>query len=109
MESETLKYAVPVVKYDRKGYKARPRQLLLTQGAVVLVEEAKVKQRIDYANLTGLSVSSLSDNLFVLHVLRQDNKQKGDVVLQSDFVIETLTKIAICADKVNNVNINQGR
>ncbi|XP_042298586.1 unconventional myosin-Ic isoform X2 [Sceloporus undulatus] len=106
--SEALKYAVPVVKYDRKGYKARARQMLLTQNAVVLVEESKVKQRIDYANLTGISVSSLSDSLFVLHVLRQDNKQKGDVVLQSDFVIETLTKIAISADKVNSVNINQG-
>lgn len=34
---------------------------------------------------------------------------QGDVVLQSEFVIETLTKIAICANKVNNVNINQGR
>ncbi|KAF7244228.1 Pre-mRNA-processing-splicing factor 8 [Varanus komodoensis] len=46
-------YAVPVTKYDRKGYKARARQLLLTQNAVVLVEESKLKQRIDYANLTG--------------------------------------------------------
>lgn len=46
-------YAVPVVKYDRKGYKARSRQLLLTPNAVVIVEDAKVKQRIDYANLTG--------------------------------------------------------
>lgn len=27
-------------------------------------------------SLAGISVSSLSDNLFVLHVLRQDNKQK---------------------------------
>ncbi|XP_044286459.1 unconventional myosin-Ic [Varanus komodoensis] len=105
---EALKYAVPVTKYDRKGYKARARQLLLTQNAVVLVEESKLKQRIDYANLTGMSASSLSDSLFVLHVLRQDNKQKGDVVLQSDFVIETLTKIAISANKVNSVNINQG-
>lgn len=26
--------------------------------------------------LTGISVSSLSDSLFVLHVLREDNKQK---------------------------------
>lgn len=34
---------------------------------------------------------------------------QGDVVLQSDHVIETLTKIAICADKINNININQGR
>lgn len=46
-------YAVPVVKYDRKGYKPRPRQLLLTPNAVVIVEDAKVKQRIDYTNLTG--------------------------------------------------------
>ncbi|XP_063150653.1 unconventional myosin-Ic isoform X3 [Candoia aspera] len=106
--NEALKYAVPVIKYDRKGYKARARQLLLTQNAAMLVEESKIKQQIDYGNLTGISVSSLSDSLFVLHVLRQDNKQKGDVVLQSDFVIETLTKIAINANKVNSVNINQG-
>lgn len=83
----------------------------------------------------GISVSSLSDGLFVLHVPTEDNKQKvsaaasfwmnlsgrsgglhglpvssqGDVILQSDHVIETLTKIAICADKINNININQGR
>ncbi|KAK2497277.1 hypothetical protein MC885_004028 [Smutsia gigantea] len=106
--SETIQYAVPVVKYDRKGYKARSRQLLLTPSAVVIVEEAKVKQRIDYANLTGISVSSLSDSLFVLHVQREDNKQKGDVVLQSDHVIETLTKTALSADRVSNVSINQG-
>lgn len=46
-------YAVPVVKYDRKGYKPRSRQLLLTPSAVVIVEDAKIKQRIDYTNLTG--------------------------------------------------------
>lgn len=66
MGSEPIQYAVPVVKYDRKGYKPRSRQLLLTPSAVVIVEDAKVKQRIDYANLTGISVSSLSDSLFVL-------------------------------------------
>uniref|UniRef100_A0A672JAS9 Myosin Ic, paralog b n=1 Tax=Salarias fasciatus TaxID=181472 RepID=A0A672JAS9_SALFA len=101
-------YAVPVTKYDRKGYKARPRQLLLTGNAVVIAEEGKLKQRIDYSALKGISVSSLSDGVFVLHVPSDDNKQKGDVVLQSDHVIETLTKVAICADKVNSININQG-
>ncbi|XP_054455946.1 unconventional myosin-Ic-like isoform X1 [Anoplopoma fimbria] len=106
--SEKMKYAVPVTKYDRKGYKARPRQLLLTSNCAVIVEEAKLKQRIDYGALKGISVSSLSDGLFVLHVPSDDNKQKGDVVLQSDHVIETLTKIAICSDKINNININQG-
>ena len=46
-------YAVPVTKYDRKGYKARPRQLLLTSNSAVIVEEAKLKQRIDYGALKG--------------------------------------------------------
>uniref|UniRef100_A0A8C9X7U3 Myosin Ic, paralog b n=1 Tax=Sander lucioperca TaxID=283035 RepID=A0A8C9X7U3_SANLU len=106
--SEKMKYAVPVTKYDRKGYKARPRQLLLTANSAVIIEETKLKQRIDYGALKGISVSSLSDGLFVLHVSSDDNKQKGDVVLQSDHVIETLTKIAICSDKINSININQG-
>uniref|UniRef100_A0AAQ4QSJ0 Myosin Ic, paralog b n=1 Tax=Gasterosteus aculeatus aculeatus TaxID=481459 RepID=A0AAQ4QSJ0_GASAC len=51
--SEKMKYAVPVTKYDRKGYKARPRQLLLTANSAVIVEEAKLKQRIEYATLRG--------------------------------------------------------
>uniref|UniRef100_A0A8C5AFH9 Myosin Ic, paralog b n=1 Tax=Gadus morhua TaxID=8049 RepID=A0A8C5AFH9_GADMO len=101
-------YAVPVTKYDRNGYRARPRQLLLTGDSIVIVEEGKMKQRIEYGALKGISVSSLSDGVFVLHVPSTDNKQKGDVVLQSDHVIETLTKVAICGEKADNVNINQG-
>lgn len=160
---------MPVIKYDRKGYKPRPRQLLLTSNSAIIAEEGKLKQRINYDTLkgqrstargwlirpllvllwlkhrrlsiAGISVSSLSDGLFVLHVPSDDNKQKvkpgrnkkwtlllghlfkahaltlcaclassqGDVILQSDHVIETLTKIIICADKFNSININQGR
>ncbi|XP_058853989.1 unconventional myosin-Ic isoform X1 [Acipenser ruthenus] len=106
--NEKIKYGVAVTKYDRKGYKARQRQLLLTQNSAFIVEEAKLKQRIDYSIMKGISVSSLSDGLFVLHVPCEDNKQKGDVILQSDHVIETLTKVAMSADKVNNLNITQG-
>ncbi|XP_035288723.1 unconventional myosin-Ic-like isoform X1 [Anguilla rostrata] len=106
--NDRVKYCVAVTKYDRKGYKARPRQLLLTANFAVIVEEAKLKQRIEYTALKGISVSSLSDGLFVLHVPCEDNKQKGDVVLQCDHLIEALTKLAICAEKINNININQG-
>uniref|UniRef100_A0A4W3JES1 Myosin Ic, paralog b n=1 Tax=Callorhinchus milii TaxID=7868 RepID=A0A4W3JES1_CALMI len=108
IEVDKIQYAVPVTKYDRKGYRARTRQLVIAQSSAFIVEEAKLKQRIDYNNLRGISVSSLSDGLFVLHVPCEDNKQKGDVVLQSDHVIETLTKLAMTADKVNNINIIQG-
>ncbi|XP_047676445.1 myosin Ic, paralog b isoform X3 [Tachysurus fulvidraco] len=105
--SEKMKYAVPVTKYDRRGYKPRSRQLILTGSCAIIVDETKLKQRIDYSILKGVSVSSLSDGVFVLHVACDDNKQKGDAVLQSDHVIETLTKVAICADKLNNINISQ--
>lgn len=51
--SSILQYAVPVTKYDRKGYKPRPRQLLLLSNSAVIVEESKLKQRIDYKTLKG--------------------------------------------------------
>eukprot|EP00061_Rhincodon_typus_P016152 g44214.t1 len=101
-------YAVAVTKYDRNGYRPRARQLLVTPDSALIMEEAKLKQKIDYIDLSGISVSSLSDGLFVLHVPCEDNKQKGDVVLRSDHVIETLTKLAMAADKANSININQG-
>lgn len=46
-------YSVPVVKYDRNGFRPRLRQLIFTQEAAYLVEEAKIKQRIDYNSLKG--------------------------------------------------------
>ncbi|XP_062873463.1 myosin Ic, paralog b isoform X2 [Trichomycterus rosablanca] len=106
--TDKMKYGVPVTKFDRRGYKPRSRQLLLTSNSAIIVEESKLKQRIDYDSLRAISVSSLSDNIFVLHVACEDDKQKCDAVLQSENVIETLTKVAICADKVNNINITQG-
>lgn len=49
----SLQYSVPVVKYDRNGFKPRPRQLILTQVALHVVEEAKIKQRVEYGSLRG--------------------------------------------------------
>lgn len=46
-------YAVPVTKYDRNGYKARNRQLILMSESAVVVEDGKLKQRIDYSALKG--------------------------------------------------------
>ncbi|XP_016142238.1 unconventional myosin-Ic-like isoform X1 [Sinocyclocheilus grahami] len=102
-----VKYGVAVTKYDRHGFRARMRQLLLTTSSAVLVQEAKIKQRIDYGTLLGISLSSLSDGFFVLHIPSTDSKQKGDLVLQCDHVIEAVTKLAIMADKIHNVNISQ--
>lgn len=48
-----FQYATPVVKYDRNGFKARERLLVLTQSSAYVVEMAKIKQKIDYATLKG--------------------------------------------------------
>ncbi|KAK1883241.1 Unconventional myosin-Ic [Dissostichus eleginoides] len=106
--SDKVQYGVTVVKYDRRGFKPRPRQLLLTNTFAVLVDRTKIKQRIDYAALRGISVSSLSDGMFVLHMPNEDNKQKGDVVLHCHHVIEVVTKLSMMASKVNYVNISPG-
>uniref|UniRef100_A0A669BLJ0 Myosin Ic, paralog a n=1 Tax=Oreochromis niloticus TaxID=8128 RepID=A0A669BLJ0_ORENI len=102
------KYGVSVIKYDRRGFKPRPRQLLLTNTFAVLVDKTKIKQRIDYTALRDIALSSLSDGMCVLHIIREDNKQKGDLLLHCSHLIELVTKLAMMANKTSNVNINPG-
>uniref|UniRef100_A0A672G291 Unconventional myosin-Ih-like n=1 Tax=Salarias fasciatus TaxID=181472 RepID=A0A672G291_SALFA len=99
---------VPVVKYDRNGFRPRVRQLIFTQEAAYLTEEAKIKQRIDYSSLKGVSVSNLSDNFLILHVLCDDIKKKGDLVLQCEYLFEALTKLSVIANKQNSISVVQG-
>ncbi|CAK6953640.1 unconventional myosin-Ic [Scomber scombrus] len=106
--NEKVQYGVSVTKYDRRGFKPRPRQLLLTNTFAVLVDRTKIKQRMDYTSLRGISVSSLSDGMFVLHLPSEDNKQKGDAVLHCHHVIEVVTKLAMMANKTSYVNISPG-
>ncbi|XP_038619759.1 unconventional myosin-Ih [Tachyglossus aculeatus] len=107
ISSERIQYGVPVVKYDRNGFKPRQRQLILTQRAAYVVELAKIKQKIEFSTLKGISTSNLNDGLFVLHV-PSDDKQKGDVILQCEYVFEAITKLCILMKKESIVKVVQG-
>ncbi|KAM9118579.1 unconventional myosin-Ih [Pangshura tecta] len=107
IRGEKVKYGTPVIKYDRNGFKARERQLVLTQSAAYVVEMAKIKQKMDYVTLKGVSTSNLDDGLLVIHV-PEDNKQKGDVILQCEHIFETVTKLCMLANKQNAVQVVQG-
>ncbi|NXM05749.1 MYO1H protein, partial [Tyrannus savana] len=107
IQGENIKYVTPVIKYDRNGFKARERLLVLTQSSAYVVEVAKVKQKIDYATLKGISTSNLSDGIVVIHV-PEDNKQKGDVILQCEHVFETVTKLCMLANKQSVVKVVKG-
>uniref|UniRef100_A0A3B4B345 Uncharacterized protein n=1 Tax=Periophthalmus magnuspinnatus TaxID=409849 RepID=A0A3B4B345_9GOBI len=109
---ERIQYSVPVVKYDRNGFRPRLRQLVFTQDAAYLVEDAKIKQRIEFNSLK-VSVSNLSDNFLILHVIyedmrQNDNKQKGDLVLQCDYLFEALTQLCVITQKQDCVQVVQG-
>ncbi|ELV09552.1 Myosin-Ih [Tupaia chinensis] len=54
ISNENIQYGIPVIKYDRKGFKARQRQLILTQKAAYVVELAKIKQKIEYSALKAI-------------------------------------------------------
>ncbi|KAF4011648.1 hypothetical protein G4228_003805 [Cervus hanglu yarkandensis] len=108
LSSEKIQYGVPVIKYDRRGFKMRQRKLIFTQKAAYVVELAKIKQKIEYPTLKGVSTSSLSDGILVIHVLPADIKQKGDVILQCEHVFEAVTKLTMLAKKENLVNVVQG-
>ncbi|XP_033475850.1 unconventional myosin-Ih [Epinephelus lanceolatus] len=108
IHNERIKYSVPVIKYDRNGFKPRPRQLILTQTAAYVIEDAKIKQRVLYTSLKGISVSNLSDSIIVLHITCEDPKQKGDLVMQCDHLFEFLTKLSVIAKKENAIKVVQG-
>lgn len=106
--TEKIQYGAPVIKYDRKGFKARQRQLLLTPRAAYVVEFSKIKQKIEYSALRGASTSSLSDGILVLHVSPVDKQQKGDVILQCEHIFEVTTKLAMLTKKEHAVQVVQG-
>nr|DBA22861.1 TPA: hypothetical protein GDO54_013853 [Pyxicephalus adspersus] len=102
---DKVKYGIPAIKYDRHGFKARHRQLLLTQTKLYVTEQVKIKQKVEYANINGNnnniinSLISISSCLFSL---------QGDVVLQCEHIFEVVTKLCMLASKQDAIRIRHG-
>nr|XP_033321660.1 unconventional myosin IC isoform X1 [Megalopta genalis]XP_033321661.1 unconventional myosin IC isoform X1 [Megalopta genalis] len=102
---ETIKYATPVIKYDRHGYKPRERVLILTENAVYILDTLKtfkLKHRLPYKSIEELVVTGESDNLLIVRIPPELKKDKGDLILEVPYIIEALTK---AIDITNNPNI----
>ncbi|XP_020296336.1 myosin-IB isoform X2 [Pseudomyrmex gracilis] len=102
---ENIKYATPVIKYDRHGYKPRERVLILTQNAVYILDTLKtfkLKHRLPYKAIEELVVTGESDNLLVVRIPPELKKDKGDLILEVPHLIEALTK---AIDITSNPNI----
>ncbi|XP_053325125.1 unconventional myosin-Ih [Spea bombifrons] len=108
MHYDKVKYGTAAIKYDRHGFKARPRHLLMTQSALYVTEQAKIKQKIDFSAIKGIAVSNQSDGMLIIQVSPEDNKQKGDVILQCEHIFEVVIKLCMLASKQDAINIVQG-
>uniref|UniRef100_A0A8C7QS50 Myosin IH n=1 Tax=Oncorhynchus mykiss TaxID=8022 RepID=A0A8C7QS50_ONCMY len=99
---EGIKYSIPIVKYDRNGFKARPRQLILTQTAAYVVDDAKIKQRVLYTTLKGEHSPNAIQCVLT-------SCAQGDLIMQCDHLFEALTKLSVVANKQSAINVVQGR
>ncbi|XP_078362990.1 unconventional myosin-Ic-like [Oculina patagonica] len=108
--SETIRYCIGVHKYDRNGYKLRTRILIVTEQALYILDDKnyKLKHRIANGSLTGISVSSKTDGVLVLHMPVEDKGDKGDLILTSSHVIETVVYILTALNNNNLLKIEAG-
>ncbi|XP_031206142.1 unconventional myosin-Ia [Mastomys coucha] len=85
-----------VKKVNRGNGKTSARILLLTKGHVILTDAKKSQAQIviRLEDVAGVSVTSLQDGLFSLHLNEMASAvSKGDILLVSDHVVELLTKM----------------
>lgn len=79
---EKEKYATAVTKYDRNGYKQRPRFMLITNSAFYLLEannkQVKQKHRLPFDKIK-LVVTSGSDKILIVRI--SDELLKKDKVM----------------------------
>ena len=90
-----MQYSVPVIKFDRHGYKARERILCVTNSAIYLLDakDSKTKHRLTFNTINGITVTNGMDNLILIRVPEDTTTDKGDIILECQFLIETLTRI----------------
>ncbi|KAJ6216171.1 hypothetical protein RDWZM_007328 [Blomia tropicalis] len=92
-DNEKTQYCCMVNKYDRHGYKLRPRILIVTNSKLYLLDnKMNIKEAISLNSIIGIVTSNRSDGLFIIKY-PIEKKEKGDLILEySPRLIELLTK-----------------
>ncbi|CAH2048834.1 unnamed protein product, partial [Iphiclides podalirius] len=108
-QDEELIYSCEAVKYDRRGYKARARTVLLSRRALYVAEAAgrrglRLKHRLPLERLR-LVITTESDQLALVKVPQDLKKDKGDLIISVSHLIEALTILADCTKKPEVIEI----
>lgn len=107
INDEQLKYVTSCFKYDRHGYKLRMRILLLTDKAIYLIDEKtlKLKHRLDLQQINVVLTKHV-DNFALIRIPLELIKDKGDLLLVVNNVIEFATYLAYTVQDKNIIYIS---
>jgi myosin-1 len=92
---ETHVYSTSVKKYDRRGYKARDRVLVVSNKSLSLYDakDMKIKLQLELHALQGTTITTMDDGLLIIRIPPEMKKLKGDLILECPNVIECVTRI----------------
>ena len=108
-EDQRIKYAVNVTKFDRKSYRARVYNLVVTNASLYVLhgETMKLNTRLPFSSISDISVSSLFDGIFVVKVAAGTPKNKGDWIFHTPYVIEAVIQLALAARIIAKVHVEK--
>lgn len=66
----------------------------------------KLKEQFSYTEIRGISVSHLTDGVAVISLPMDSAEGRGDLIIQTDHIVEFVIKLALFADKLQQVQIN---
>ncbi|XP_061383867.1 unconventional myosin IC isoform X2 [Danaus plexippus] len=106
---EKLIYSCEAVKYDRRGYKPRPRSLVASDAALYVLDAGsrkmfKVKHRLPLDKLRVV-LTNESDGLLLVKIPQDLKKDKGDLIMSVTHLIEALTIVTDYTKKPEIIEI----
>ena len=66
----------------------------------------KLKEQFQYEDMRGILVSHLNDGVLVIQLPTEGPHNRGDLILETNHAIELVLKLALFADKLDQVLIN---
>ena len=108
MISLIMQFSLRCVKYDRHGYKARNRVLIITDRGCYLVDVGnfKVKESFTFAEIQSILVSKLTDGIVIIRLPWEGPNARGDLILQTDQVIELVLKLGLYGSKLSQIQVS---
>jgi len=68
--------------------------------------KCKLKEQFKYNTIRAILVSHLNDGVVVVQLPSDGPGERGDLIVQTDYAIEFVTKLAIFSGKLDKVIVN---